>query len=89
MVQPQLYNRADNLTKQGVEFIGGNFNYGFSNSTEGHIVFKNSNNGTTSGTVGLVADIVTDSAATGNISTNIDLVEQVICSMVIIDILVP
>ena len=50
----------------------GNFTSSFSNSTEGHIVFKNSNNnGTTSGTVGLVADIVTDSTAIGSISTNI------------------
>ena len=64
---------ADNLTNGGSRIsLVGNFNYGFSNSTEGHIVFKNSNNnGTTSGTVGLVADIVTDSTATGNISTNI------------------
>ena len=50
----------------------GNFTSSFSNSTEGHIVFKNSNNnGTTSGTVGLVADIVTDSTAVGSLSTNI------------------
>ena len=64
---------ADNLTNGGSRIsLVGNFNYAFSNSTEGHIVFKNSNNnGTTSGTVGLVADIVTDSTATGNISTNI------------------
>ena len=53
-------------------FFVGNFNYDYSNSTDGNFVFKNSNNnGTTSGSYGVVMDIVTDSTATGSINTGI------------------